>query len=243
VLTAIAVVSLVGAAVLGTVALTRDEAAVTLKPEPAVASTQEIQQPTASTTTEATSESGGVSGDPTGDADGGNGSGIDPVLVQSLGPRASALPEPVVPRPAGLDISSLPSVSRYPVRSIGLEPDGQMEIPDETEIGWYRYGARPGQPGTTVLAAHVSWNRTTGPFARLGDVEPGDLVTVRLEDWTSRTYQVVERAIYGKLELPADRLWNRTGPETLALITCGGDYDPDARRYSENIVIFAVPVT
>jgi sortase (surface protein transpeptidase) len=105
-----------------------------------------------------------------------------------------------------------------------------MEIPDETEIGWYRYGATAGQPGATVLAAHVNWNRVPGPFARLGRVEPGDQIEVALDDGTLRRYEVVERAVYGKLELPRERLWRNTGPEELVLITCGGDYNPEIRR-------------
>ncbi len=164
-------------------------------------------------------------------------------LAQQLGPRQSAIPEAVAPRPrpVGLQMQSI-DVARYPVRAVGLEPDGQMEIPDETEIGWYQYGATAGQPGATVLAAHVSWNRTTGPFARLGSVEPGEQIEVALDDGSVRLYEVTERAVYGKLELPRERLWRTTGDETLVLITCGGDYNPEIRRYRENIVVYAVPV-
>jgi len=164
-------------------------------------------------------------------------------LAQQLGPRISAIPEIVAPRPrpVGLQMQSV-DVSRFPVRPVGLEPDGQMEIPDETEIGWYQYGATAGQPGATVLAAHVSWNRTQGPFARLGSVEPGEQIEVALDDGTVRRYEVTERAIYAKLELPRERLWRNTGDETLVLITCGGDYNPEIRRYRENIVVYAVPV-
>jgi hypothetical protein len=164
-------------------------------------------------------------------------------LAQQLGPRQSAVPEVVAPRPRpiGLQIQSI-DVARFPVRAVGLEPDGQMEIPDETEIGWYQYGATAGQPGATVLAAHVSWNRTIGPFARLGSVEPGEQIEVTLDDGSVRRYEVTERAVYGKLELPRERLWRITGEETLVLITCGGDYNPDIRRYRENIVVYAVPV-
>jgi sortase (surface protein transpeptidase) len=93
-----------------------------------------------------------------------------------------------------------------------------------------------------VLAAHVSWNRTAGPFARLGTVDPGARIAVTLDDGSVRTYEVVERAIYGQLELPRERLWRNTGPEELVLITCGGDYNPEIRRYRENIVVYAVPV-
>ena len=164
-------------------------------------------------------------------------------LAALVGERFSAIPEARAPRPrpVGIQIDTI-DVARYPVRAIGLEPDGQMEIPDETEIGWYQYGATAGQPGATVLAAHVSWNRTAGPFARLGTVEPGSQIEVALDDGSLRRYEVVERAVYGKLELPRERLWRNTGPEELVLITCGGDYNPEIRRYRENIVVYAVPV-
>ncbi|HSL75292.1 MAG TPA: class F sortase [Ilumatobacteraceae bacterium] len=164
-------------------------------------------------------------------------------LAKQLGERSSAIPEDRAPRarPVGLQIDTI-DVARFPIRAIGLEPDGQMEIPDETEIGWYRYGATAGQPGATVLAAHVNWNRVPGPFARLGRVEPGDQIEVALDDGTLRRYEVVERAVYGKLELPRERLWRNTGPEELVLITCGGDYNPEIRRYRENIVVYAVPI-
>ena len=152
----------------------------------------------------------------------------------------TTLPEPR-PEPIGLFIDSI-DVDDYPVRDIGLEDDGQLEIPDETEIGWYRYGATAGHPGSTVMAAHVSWNRTLGPFSNLGRVDPGDRVIVTLDDGTTREYEVTERTMYGKLELPRDRIWRRTGAEELVLITCGGEFNPEIRRYKSNIVVYAVPV-
>ena len=129
-----------------------------------------------------------------------------------------------------------------PVVAVGLEDDGQLEIPDETEVGWYQYGSAPGLPGATVLAAHVSWNRTIGPFHDIGNLEPGAEVDVVADDGSIRVYQVVERALYDKDELPLDRIWTTTGDETLVLITCGGSYNADIRRYRQNIVIYAVPV-
>ena len=165
---------------------------------------------------------------------------LSPLAAELPGP-VSALPttEPVV-APVGLSIPAMDL--RAPVRDIGVEPDGQLEIPDETEVGWYRLGSSPGRPGATVLAAHVSWNDTTGPFFRLGDLEPGALVDVLLADGTTRTYQVVERAQYPKLGLPAERIWTREGDEVIVLITCGGDFNRSIRRYTDNIVVYAVPV-
>lgn len=129
-----------------------------------------------------------------------------------------------------------------PIISVGLTEDGELEVPSETEVGWWEQGSAPGLPGATVLAAHVSWNRTAGPFNRLARAELGSKFEIETGDGFVRTYQVVERALYGKDELPADRIWRTTGPEAIVLITCGGDYNPQIRRYRENIVVYAVPI-
>ena len=49
-------------------------------------------------------------------------------------------------------------------------------------------------------------------------------------------------ARYEKDALPRDRIWRTTSPESLVLITCGGDFNPDLGRYRHNIVVYAVPV-
>ena len=163
-------------------------------------------------------------------------------LAELLGVPGSAIPPTIEPRvrPSTITIDDIELWG--PVRAVGLEDDGQLEVPDETEIGWYRYGSSPGRAGATVLAAHVSWNDTVGPFHQLGTLEPGARVDVRLEDDTVRTYEVVERAMYDKDSLPRERIWRTTGDETLVLITCGGSFNPEIRRYRQNIVVYAVPV-
>jgi hypothetical protein len=166
----------------------------------------------------------------------------EPALTTSTIPAATTTTVPP-PRaePVGLQISTI-NVSGYPVRSIGLQENGQLEIPDATEIGWYKYGATAGHPGSTVLAAHVNWRGSRGPFSQLGTVEPGDQIEVALNDGTTRNYQVTERTMYGKLELPKERIWRNTGPEELVLITCGGEFNPEIRSFKSNIVVYAVPI-
>jgi Sortase domain len=164
-------------------------------------------------------------------------------LAKQLGPQFSVTVEAPKAKiePVGLSIAKI-GLKAKEVRSVGLESDGQLEIPNEKEIGWYRYGQAPGEIGSTVLAAHVSWNGSLGPFAELATVEPGDRINVQLSDGGTRTYEAVERNQYNKGELPAERIWTRTGSETLVLITCGGEFNPAIKRYYDNIVIYAVPV-
>ena len=155
----------------------------------------------------------------------------------TIPPSTTTHPVPELP-PAAVTIIGLNLVG--PVRPVGLEDSGAMEVPDVTEVGWYLHGAVPGHPGATVLVAHVWWGDTAGPFHRLGDLDLGAPVEVQLDDGTVHHYTVVERAMYDKYALPSD-LWRRSGPETLVLITCGGEFDHDRRRYEENIVVYALP--
>jgi hypothetical protein len=189
----------------------------------------------------AADDSADASADDSDDGAGAPTSGLSP-LAALVGPRASAIPPDVAARslPTSVTIDGISLWSA--VRPVGLEPNGEMEIPDEAEVGWYRYGSTPGREGATVLAAHVTWKGRIGPFHRLGALDPGALVEVTLDDGSVRTYQVVERAMYGKFDLPAERIWRRDGPEELVLITCGGEFDSSIRRYRDNIVVYAVPV-
>ena len=150
-------------------------------------------------------------------------------------PTTTTTLPPEVP-PAALVIDDL-GISQE-VLPVGLNDDGSMEVPDVSDIGWYLHGATPGHPGATVLVAHVWWHKTAGPFHRLGTLEPGARIEVGREDDTVHDYVVVERTMYDKDSLPAD-LWRKTGPETLVLITCGGEFDNTTRRYKQNIVVYA----
>ena len=67
------------------------------------------------------------------------------------------------------------------VKAEGVASDGEMALaPDPADIGWYRYGARPGDAaGATVLAAHVDApGYGIGPLARLTQLRRGDVLTV-----------------------------------------------------------------
>jgi LPXTG-site transpeptidase (sortase) family protein len=173
-----------------------------------------------------------------------NGDGVVLVVDDARGETPNTIPADAasVDRRSPLSIHIGDLELDNPVRAVGVEEDGQLEVPDETEVGWYQYGSAPGLPGATVLAAHVSWNRKIGPFHQLGNLEPGAQVDVVADDGSTRVYEVVERTIYDKDELPRDRIWTTTGDETLVLITCGGSYNPEIRRYRQNIVVYAVPV-
>lgn len=147
------------------------------------------------------------------------------------------LPAPVAVRVGGIEVTA-------PVVPVGVEADGQMEIPtDVGEVGWYSFGPAPGEQGSAVLAGHVSSrSQGRGVFYDLKRVELGDVVEVEHEDGTTTTYSVVAVETIDKGELPTDEIFSRDGDPILTLITCGGSFSRAENSYDSNVVVVAVPV-
>lgn len=156
-------------------------------------------------------------------------------------PARTSAPEPVT-APVSLRIPGLGVTA--PLDAVGLEPDGALEIPhDIRRVGWYEPGAMPGEPtGTAVLSGHVdSREQGRGALWDLKAMDVGDEVIVDHEDGHTSTWRVEARTSYLKEQLPIADIFTRFGDPRLVLITCGGDFDRSARRYTHNIVVYAVP--
>lgn len=147
------------------------------------------------------------------------------------------------PAPVGLRIDALDVDA--PITANGVNRrTGEMDVPDNvTDVGWYRFGASPGESGSSVLAAHVDLaGQGPGVFFNLRRIDPGALITVEMDDGTERYFRVRARATYDKDELPLDVIFAKEGPSILTLITCGGGFNRNIGSYDSNVVVYAVPV-
>jgi hypothetical protein len=131
-----------------------------------------------------------------------------------------------------------------PVDPVGVQDDGQMAIPENVDrVGWYRFGPRPGDAGSAVLAGHVDdAEQGLGVLASLSSLQPGDEVQVTDSDGTATRWRVVSRELITKRALPLTELFGREGPPRLTLITCGGPFLPEFRSYRDNVVVVAEPL-
>ena len=132
-----------------------------------------------------------------------------------------------------------------PVGEYGIDLEtGQMDVPaNVSEVGWYRFGPKPGEPGSAVLAAHVDLEGYgPGVFFDLAVLEPGDRIEIVYADDSERTFEVEARATYLKDELPLDVIFSREGPPALTLVTCGGDFNSRISSYDSNVVVYARPL-
>ncbi|WBB82046.1 class F sortase [Micromonospora sp. WMMD882] len=180
--------------------------------------------------------------------------------VERLASPTSTAPAPAAPRipVATGDLPSVAAATVPPVRlripaidvtatvdPVGVDAGtGEFAVPPSVdEVGWYRYG--PGLEagrGSIVVAGHVdSATQGRGAFHRLRELDRGDTVTLTGRDGTDRAYRVVAREEYDKTRIPLERYFARDGEVRLTLITCGGPFDAEARRYRDNVVVTAVP--
>ncbi|MFD0923721.1 class F sortase [Saccharopolyspora rosea] len=154
--------------------------------------------------------------------------------------RATPLPASPDEAPRGVHLPTLGV--NAPVDPVLPGRDGGLGVPGPPGVvGWWSAGAAPGaRRGTVVLAGHVDTQRGgRGAFFRVGDLQPGDPVTVTTARSTVR-YRIAAVRGYPKASLPPD-VFDRTGRPRLVLITCGGPFDEGTKEYADNVVAYAVP--
>ncbi|WP_419995569.1 class F sortase [Streptomyces boninensis] len=150
-------------------------------------------------------------------------------------PNARPLPASA---PARLSIPSLGVASD--LERLGRDGDGAMQTPaDHRRAGWYTPGPTPGELGPAVIAGHVTWNGTRSVFYRLGDLRPGDLITVERADGRTARFEVQRTERYAKSDFPTVEVYRNLDHAGLRLITCGGAFDEANHYYADNIVVFA----
>lgn len=143
------------------------------------------------------------------------------------------------PQPVSIEIEDI-NVAGAPIIAVGVNEDLTFEVPPADQVGWYEFGPVPGQAGSAVLAAHIAYDGVDGVFRNLGDADLGSIVRIGFDDGSVGRYRITEVAEFLKDELP-NSLFDRTGDARLALITCGGSFNPQLRSYESNTVAIAVP--
>jgi len=129
------------------------------------------------------------------------------------------------------------------LHALGLNDDGSLQVPTGErydEAAWYDGSPTPGEVGPAVIEGHVtSQGSVPSVFFDLGELGRGDRVEVTRQNGSVATFEVYGTDSFPKDDFPKVAVYGNTeGPE-LRLITCGGEYDPEARAHVDNIVVFA----
>ena len=157
--------------------------------------------------------------------------------------QAQRLPTSVVPEPpASLRLPGGKLVRIVPTRT-GL--DRSLGIPDSLRrAGWWRGGARLGDPfGSMLVAAHVdAVDRGLGPFVVLLSVRRGARFVVT-SPHLRQEFRVTARRLIARDQLARAR-WvsSYSGAPRLTLVTCAPPYVRSKGGYQRLAVVVASPV-
>jgi hypothetical protein len=154
--------------------------------------------------------------------------------------RADSVPAPEPPRGV-----TLPSGRTVPVRAVGTTYDGLLAVPADVDLaGWWRGGARVGDPfGSTLVAAHVdSRVEGLGPFAELLTLPRGAPV-VLVSAGLRQEFEVTSRRLVPQGSLGGDTwIFDASGERRLTLVTCAPPYDAARGGYQNLAVVTARPL-
>lgn len=154
-------------------------------------------------------------------------------------PTRSTTPRPAW-RPAMPDKLSIPSISLREVPTqVGLTRGGDLEVPSSVQqIGWYRGGRMPGQPGNAIFTGHT-WSAGDGVFDRLSELSEEDVIYINTA-YGRQTYRVrsVGSLNPDEFEKSAPDIYRTRGYPGLILMTCG-DWNASSSEYESTIVVFA----
>jgi Sortase domain len=185
---------------------------------------------------------------------------LEQTWLQPPAPPAVTLPAAALASPLQSAVKSAPTPVRFPrsepteisiprirvsakIVTVGLDATGSIAVPPLKHAhlaGWYRLGPSPGEVGNAVVVGHVD-SHVTGRavFFELGALRAGDLVQIRRADATVARFVVRTVASYPKSDFPTDLVYGPSDQAGLRLITCGGQFDQDARSYLSNVIVFA----
>lgn len=159
-----------------------------------------------------------------------------PAPVRRAAPALDLAPNRIVIKKLGTDAPIFPIDTEH----------GALEPPiNPRQVGWWRGGAKPGAAtGTAVITGHINYAGVEGVMARIGTLNPGDVVWVygqRNGQQTRMKFAITGVRTYIKKTLPYAEIFNQQVAGRLALITCGGPFDSTTGNYLDNIVAYAVP--
>jgi LPXTG-site transpeptidase (sortase) family protein len=128
-----------------------------------------------------------------------------------------------------------------PIKLMGVTSEGDMEAPKAPQdTGWYKFGPRPGDIGSAVIAGHFGPWKTggTSAFDDLHELEAGDRIYIEDEEGAVIIFVVRESRSFGENDDASSVFTSNDGKAHLNLITCEGVWNKARKSYSNRLIVF-----
>lgn len=127
------------------------------------------------------------------------------------------------------------------VEYVGVAADGNMGVPKGPEgVAWFKFGPRPGESGSAVIAGHFGWkDDIPAVFDSLDTLKKGDRIYSEDTQGTETVFIVRESKLYDPKADAKEVFESSDGKAHLNLVTCEGVWDAASKSYSKRLVVFA----
>ncbi len=128
------------------------------------------------------------------------------------------------------------------IESMGFTQSGDMESPNGPQyVGWYKFGARPGEKGSAVIDGHYGrWiNGEASVFDNLNQLSKDDNLYITDQKGQTTTFTVRASHTYKPNDNDTNVFISNDGKAHLNLITCEGVWNEVQKTYSNRLVVFA----
>ncbi len=146
--------------------------------------------------------------------------------------KSNLLPTKLIIPKIGLEAKIIP---------VGIDNFGNMEnLPDLKKVGWYKYGAKPGETGNSTINGHEVDTLGFGAvFKNLYLLKEGDEILIETEKGEKIKFLVKEKKIYDYKNAPLEKIFGKSNERNLNLITCEGNFLRGAQTKNKRLVVFA----
>ncbi|MBI2630962.1 class F sortase [Candidatus Nomurabacteria bacterium] len=141
-------------------------------------------------------------------------------------------------------VLSIPAIKvRAKVEQVGITSKGNMATPRIfRNVGWYKYGAIPGDLGSAVIAGHVDNGLGLGAvFSRLSELKQGDDIYITTDENKTLHFIIAGSEVYD-FNAKAPEIFRGKDGKILRLITCTGTWLKEYRTRDKRLVVSAVLV-
>ena len=166
---------------------------------------------------------------------------VNPIVIPASLPMVVddvTTPKPVINVPTTLKIKNINVEAS--INPVGVTPVGNMDIDENPkQLAWYKFGPKPGEKGSAVIAGHYGWKDTIpSVFNDLNRLAKGDTITTYDAAGNELIFVVVRTELYAPDQDATKVFRSDDGNAHLNLITCQGSWNNSSRTYSERLVVF-----
>lgn len=127
------------------------------------------------------------------------------------------------------------------IQNVGVDQNKQVAVPNNIHVaGWFKDSVKPGQKGLSIIDGHLNGRSNDGIFVNLEDLKKDDVYTVEFGNGSTKQFKITEVVTVATQEA-ASILFSQNPKATnqLNLITCGGNFDPNARLYDKRVIVIS----